>query len=54
MLEEDQVPNTDHLDHANPHTFEIEDLKKLIKKTSADLEEADKKRQKEFKVSYKN
>lgn len=23
-----------HLDHQNPHTFEIEDLKKLIAKTS--------------------
>ena len=25
---------TDHVDHGNPHTFEIEDLKKLIKKVS--------------------
>lgn len=40
----------EHLDHSNPHTFEIDDLKKLIFKTTADLEEADKKRRTEFKV----
>ncbi|XP_063228080.1 nucleobindin-2 isoform X2 [Bacillus rossius redtenbacheri] len=39
----------EHLDHANPHTFETEDLRKLIAKTSADLAEADRKRQEEFK-----
>nr|XP_014094528.1 nucleobindin-2 [Bactrocera oleae] len=38
-----------HLDHHNEHTFEIEDLKKLIKKTSEDLAEADRKRRAEFK-----
>lgn len=38
-----------HLDHANEHTFEIDDLQKLIKKTSNDLEEADKRRRQEFK-----
>ncbi|XP_011198202.2 nucleobindin-2 [Bactrocera dorsalis] len=38
-----------HLDHQNEHTFEIEDLKKLIKKTSEDLAEADRKRRAEFK-----
>ncbi|EDW76987.2 uncharacterized protein Dwil_GK21183, partial [Drosophila willistoni] len=38
-----------HLDHDNEHTFEIEDLKKLIKKTSDDLAEADRKRRGEFK-----
>ncbi|GLG96125.1 Uncharacterized protein GBIM_02944, partial [Gryllus bimaculatus] len=38
-----------HLDHSNPHTFEIEDLKKLIAKTTADLAEADRKRRQEFK-----
>lgn len=38
-----------HVDHANPHTFEIEDLKKLIAKTTADLAEADKKRKEQFK-----
>lgn len=44
-----KVPTNEHLDHANPHTFEIEDLKKLIKKTTADLEAADKRRKAEFK-----
>lgn len=42
-------PNHHHLDHDNPHTFEIEDLKKLIAKTTLDLAEADKKRREEFK-----
>lgn len=45
-----KVPTNEHLDHANPHTFEIEDLKKLIKKTTADLEAADKQRKEQFKV----
>lgn len=27
-------PDKEHLDHLNPHTFEIEDLKKLIKKST--------------------
>ncbi|XP_069686491.1 nucleobindin-2 isoform X2 [Periplaneta americana] len=39
----------EHLDYANPHTFEAEDLRKLILKTTADLEEADRKRRQEFK-----
>ncbi|XP_054275042.1 nucleobindin-2 isoform X2 [Macrosteles quadrilineatus] len=39
-----------HVDHTNPHTFEIADLKKLIAKTSEDLAEADKKRRDEFKT----
>ncbi|XP_037721036.1 nucleobindin-2 [Drosophila subpulchrella] len=38
-----------HLDHDNEHTFEIEDLRKLIQKTSDDLAEADRKRRGEFK-----
>lgn len=42
-------PAHHHLDHINPHTFEIEDLKKLIAKTTEDLAEADKKRREEFK-----
>ncbi|XP_037977847.2 nucleobindin-2 isoform X2 [Plutella xylostella] len=41
--------SNDHLDHQNPHTFEIEDLRKLIQKTTADLEAADKQRKEEFK-----
>ncbi|XP_014366592.2 nucleobindin-2 isoform X2 [Papilio machaon] len=44
-----KIPSNEHLDHANPHTFEIEDLKKLIKKTTSDLEEADKQRKQQFK-----
>ncbi|XP_067939061.1 nucleobindin-2-like isoform X2 [Watersipora subatra] len=45
------LPNVDtaHIDHENPHTFEIEDLKKLIKKTTDDLSDVDKKRKEEFK-----
>ncbi|RZC31998.1 nucleobindin-2, partial [Asbolus verrucosus] len=42
-------PSHRHLDHANPHTFEIDDLKKLIAKTTEDLAEADRKRREEFK-----
>lgn len=42
-------PTHNHLDHSNPHTFEIEDLKKLIAKTAQDLDEADKKRKEQFK-----
>ncbi|XP_015126263.1 nucleobindin-2 isoform X2 [Diachasma alloeum] len=38
-----------HLDHTNEHTFEIEDLKKLIHKTNQDLAEADRRRKQEFK-----
>ncbi|KAH8296690.1 hypothetical protein KR054_009800 [Drosophila jambulina] len=38
-----------HVDHGNEHTFEIEDLRKLIQKTSDDLAEADRKRRGEFK-----
>lgn len=38
-----------HLDHQNPHTFEVEDLKKLIAKTTEDLADLDQKRRDEFK-----
>lgn len=41
--------NHHHIDHDNQHTFEIEDLKKLILKTSADLTEADRRRREDFK-----
>lgn len=27
-----KIPEPDHLDHSNPHTFEIADLRKLITK----------------------
>lgn len=39
----------EHVDHGNPHTFEIDDLKKLILKTGEDLAEADRRRREEFK-----
>lgn len=42
-------PSHHHVDHKNPHTFEIEDLKKLIAKTTQDLAEADRKRRDDFK-----
>lgn len=45
----DEDPTHHHLDQDNPHTFEIEDLKKLIRKTTEDLAEADKLRKEEFK-----
>ena len=37
-----------HIDVSN-HRFDVEDLKKLIKTTTNDLEEADKKRREDFK-----
>ncbi|XP_055376913.1 nucleobindin-2 [Condylostylus longicornis] len=39
----------EHVDHRNEHTFEIEDLRKLIFKTTQDLAEVDKQRREEFK-----
>ncbi|GFS63246.1 nucleobindin-2 [Trichonephila inaurata madagascariensis] len=42
-----KIPN--HLDIENPHTFEIEDLKKLIQTATTDLEEVDRQRREEFK-----
>uniref|UniRef100_T1KGQ0 EF-hand domain-containing protein n=1 Tax=Tetranychus urticae TaxID=32264 RepID=T1KGQ0_TETUR len=39
----------EHLDHKNPHSFEVQDLHKLIIKATRDLEELDKKRREEFK-----
>ncbi|XP_021953850.1 nucleobindin-2 isoform X3 [Folsomia candida] len=38
-----------HVDHDNPHTFEAEDLKKLIVQTTRELEDVDKQRKDEFK-----
>lgn len=49
LLENSDDPTHHHLDHLNPHTFEIEDLKRLISKTTQDLAEADKQRREEFK-----
>uniref|UniRef100_UPI003AAD0650 nucleobindin-2b isoform X1 n=2 Tax=Centroberyx gerrardi TaxID=166262 RepID=UPI003AAD0650 len=39
----------EHLNHTNPHTFEVEDLDRLIKSASSDLENFDKERHEEFK-----
>jgi hypothetical protein len=39
----------EHIDHQNPHTFEVEDLKKLMKKTAKDIEKIDALRHEEFK-----
>merc|ERR1712088_256013 len=44
--EEMKMPG--HIDVSN-HRFDVEDLKKLIKTTTNDLEEADKKRREDFK-----
>ena len=45
----DHLKIAEHVDHSNPHTFEVDDLKKLIAKTTEDLAEADRKRRIEFK-----
>ncbi|KAF5287940.1 hypothetical protein FQA39_LY15610 [Lamprigera yunnana] len=42
-------PNHGHIDHANPHTFEVNDLKKLITETMDKLAEHDNKRREQFK-----
>ncbi|KAF5272929.1 hypothetical protein FQR65_LT04858 [Abscondita terminalis] len=42
-------PTHGHLDRSNPHTFEVEDLKKLISKTMENLEEQDRRRRDKFK-----
>nr|XP_018904057.1 PREDICTED: involucrin-like [Bemisia tabaci] len=39
----------EHLDHANPHSFEVADLQALIFKASKDLSEIDQKRKEMFK-----
>ncbi|XP_035251627.1 nucleobindin-2-like [Anguilla anguilla] len=39
----------EYLNHMNPHTFEVEDLDKLIKSATSDLENYDKERHEEFK-----
>ncbi|TRY95953.1 hypothetical protein DNTS_008811 [Danionella cerebrum] len=39
----------EHLNHMNPHTFEVEDLDRLIKSATSDLENFDKERHEEFK-----
>ncbi|XP_010863382.2 nucleobindin-2b [Esox lucius] len=39
----------EYMNHMNPHTFEVEDLDKLIKSATSDLENYDKERHEEFK-----
>ncbi|KAK1798785.1 hypothetical protein P4O66_006668 [Electrophorus voltai] len=39
----------EYLNHMNPHTFEVEDLDRLIKSATSDLENFDKERHEEFK-----
>ncbi|KAL3841928.1 hypothetical protein ACJMK2_020014 [Sinanodonta woodiana] len=39
-----------HVDVKNPHSFEMADLEKLIKKATSDLDDIDKKRREEFKT----
>ncbi|XP_011865542.1 PREDICTED: nucleobindin-2 isoform X2 [Vollenhovia emeryi] len=48
-LDIDHLKIAEHLDHSNAHTFEIDDLKKLIAKTTKDLADADKRRRQQFK-----
>ncbi|XP_058831274.1 nucleobindin-2 [Topomyia yanbarensis] len=48
-IDRDHMKIAEHLDHENQHTFEIEDLKKLILKTSQDLSESDRRRREDFK-----
>jgi nucleobindin len=48
-LDMDHLKIAEHLDHSNSHTFEIDDLKKLIAKTTKDLADADKRRREQFK-----
>ncbi|KAJ8682116.1 hypothetical protein QAD02_017908 [Eretmocerus hayati] len=48
-LDFDHLKIKEHVDHENPHTFEIKDLKNLIHKVTKDLEEIDKKRREKFK-----
>ncbi|XP_059362318.1 nucleobindin-2-like [Carassius carassius] len=39
----------EHLNHMNPHTFEVEDLDRLIKSATNDLDNFDKERHEDFK-----
>lgn len=48
-IDREHMKIAEHLDHENQHTFEIDDLKKLILKTSQDLSENDRRRREEFK-----
>lgn len=48
-IDREHIKIAEHIDHENEHTFEIEDLKKLILKTGEDLAEADRQRRDDFK-----
>lgn len=48
-LDREHLKIAEHIDHENEHTFEIDDLKKLILKTGEDLAEADRRRRDDFK-----
>ncbi|XP_043232068.1 nucleobindin-2-like isoform X1 [Amphibalanus amphitrite] len=48
-LDRNTIREPHHLDHRNPHTFREEDLRKLIHKTTKDLEELDRQRREDFK-----
>ncbi len=44
-----KIDDHDHIDHKNAHTFEVEDLRRLIKTTAKHLDELDERRHQEFK-----
>ncbi|XP_053970813.1 nucleobindin-2 isoform X2 [Hylaeus volcanicus] len=48
-LDTEHLKIPEHLDYVNTRSFEVQDLRKLIAKTTKDLAEADRKRREEFK-----
>lgn len=48
-IDTEHMKVAEHVDHRNHATFEIEDLKRLIDRTSKDLAKADEQRREEFK-----
>ncbi|XP_037086650.1 nucleobindin-2-like isoform X3 [Pollicipes pollicipes] len=47
-LDRNTIKEPHHLDHRNPHTFREEDLRRLIHKTTKDLEDLDRQRKEDF------